>query len=57
MQTRIGLVTVCALALTLIGSTPMIAQPAGKGGNAPHARPQGPCDIYAAAGTPHRATM
>jgi hypothetical protein len=41
-----------ALALTLIGATWMMAQQAGTGANVPPPRPQGPCDIYAAAGDP-----
>ncbi|HEV3202322.1 MAG TPA: arabinofuranosidase catalytic domain-containing protein, partial [Bryobacteraceae bacterium] len=48
MKTRINLVLLLALALTLIGAALTMATPAGE---AP-ARPQGPCDIYAAAGDP-----
>jgi hypothetical protein len=48
MKTRISLVLMLAVALTLIGAALMMATPAGE---AP-ARPQGPCDIYAAAGDP-----
>ena len=44
MKTRIHL----ALALTLIGATLTMATPAG----AAPPRPEGPCDIYGAAGTP-----
>jgi len=40
------------LALTLIGATLMMATQAGAGRNVPPPRPQGPCDIYAAAGDP-----
>ncbi len=52
MTTRIKLVLMLALALTLIGATLMIAQQGGTGANFPHIRPKGPCDIYAAAGDP-----
>jgi hypothetical protein len=41
-----------ALALTLIGATLTMASQAGRGANAAPPRPQGPCDIYAAAGDP-----
>jgi len=46
MKTRINLALVLALPLTLIGATLTMAAQAGAGPN----RPQGPCDIYAAAG-------
>ena len=39
------------LALTLIGATLTMATQGGAGANVP-ARPQGPCDVYAAAGAP-----
>jgi hypothetical protein len=45
-------VYVLALALTLIGATLTMAAQAGAGPNAAPPRPQGPCDIYAAAGDP-----
>jgi hypothetical protein len=48
MKTRIHLVLIPALAAMLIGAVLTMAQPAG---SAPH-RPQGPCDIYGAAGDP-----
>ncbi len=48
MKTRINLVLMPALALTLIGSALTMPTPAGE---AP-ARPQGPCDIYAVANNP-----
>ena len=48
MKTKIGLVIILALAFTLPVAMLMMAQQAGAGRN----RPQGPCDIYAAAGTP-----
>ena len=52
MKTRINLVLMLALALTLIGATLTMAQQAGAGRNVPPPRPKGPCDIYAAAGDP-----
>src|SRR5664280_3563971 len=52
MKTRIDLVLMLALALTLIGVTLTMAEQAGAGPNLPPPRPKGPCDIYAAAGTP-----
>src|SRR5664280_1333388 len=52
MKTRIDLVLMLALALTLIGATLMMAQQAGAGANVPPPRPKGPCDIYAAAADP-----
>jgi hypothetical protein len=48
MKTKTHLVLRLALALTLIGAALTMATPAGE---APP-RPQGPCDIYAAAGGP-----
>jgi hypothetical protein len=50
MKTRIGFAQILALALTLIGGTLTMAQPAAAGPGAAPPRPQGPCDIYAAAG-------
>ena len=52
MKTRIDLALMLALALTLTGATLTMAAQAGAGGNASPPRPQGPCDIYAAAGDP-----
>jgi non-reducing end alpha-L-arabinofuranosidase len=52
MKTRIYLVLMVALALTLIGATLTMAEQAGAGPSAAPPRPQGPCDIYAAAGDP-----
>ena len=52
MKTRINLVLMLALALTLIGAALTMAQQAGAGRNVPPPRPKGPCDIYAAAGDP-----
>src|SRR5271155_4430274 len=51
MKTRIKLVLMIALALTLVGATLMMAQQAGAPANVPP-RPKGPCDIYAAAADP-----
>ena len=51
MKTRIALL-VPALALTLLGATSMMATQSGAGAAVPPPRPQGPCDIYAAAGDP-----
>jgi hypothetical protein len=48
MKTRINLVLMLAVALTLTGAALTMATPAAE---APP-RPQGPCDIYAAAGDP-----
>src|SRR5271155_2678876 len=50
MKTRIAFVTILAAAFTLPVATLMIARQAG--GNSTPSRPQGPCDIYAAAGNP-----
>ncbi|MEO8598163.1 MAG: arabinofuranosidase catalytic domain-containing protein [Candidatus Solibacter sp.] len=50
MKTRKNLLIMIAVVLTLIGTTYVMAQQAG-GGNVP-ARPQGPCDVYAAGGAP-----
>ena len=50
MKTRTKLVLMLAAALTLIGATLTMAQQGGA--NVPPPRPQGPCDIYAAAGDP-----
>ena len=52
MKTRIHLVLMPALALTLLGAALTMAQQAGRGRNAAPPRPQGPCDIYGAAGDP-----
>ena len=50
MKTRIDLAQMLALALTLTGGACTMAQPAAAGPGAAPPRPQGPCDIYAAAG-------
>jgi len=52
MRTRIDLRLVLAMALSLVGATLIMAQPAGAGSGDAPARPKGPCDIYAAAGDP-----
>src|SRR5512147_2130479 len=51
MKLRTRLLLMLAVALTLIGATYTMAQQAGAARNAP-ARPQGPCDIYAAGNAP-----
>ena len=52
MKTRIDFVLMLALAPTLIGATLTMAQQAGAGPSVAPPRLQGPCDIYAAAGSP-----
>jgi non-reducing end alpha-L-arabinofuranosidase len=52
MKTRISLLIMLALALTLPVATLMIAAQAGAGRNGPPPRPEGPGDIYKAAGCP-----
>ncbi len=52
MKTRIYLVPMLALALAPIGATLTRAQQTGSGTKTAVTRPQGPCDIYAAAGDP-----
>jgi non-reducing end alpha-L-arabinofuranosidase len=53
MKIRIHIaVSVVALALALIGTRSTTAQQAGAGASVAPPRPEGPCDIYAAAGTP-----
>src|SRR5512134_2983559 len=52
MKTRIGLLILLALALARPVATLMTAAQAGRGAVAAPTRPQGPCDIYAAAGAP-----
>jgi non-reducing end alpha-L-arabinofuranosidase len=51
MKTRIKLVLMAALTLTLVGAAVTLAQQ-GTRRNVPPPRPQGPCDIYGAAGDP-----
>ena len=53
MKTRINLVVMLTVALTLTGATLTMAQQGGAGAHVPpFPRPKGPCDIYAAAGDP-----
>jgi len=53
MKTRINLVGMLTVALTLTGATLTMAQQGGAGAHVPpFPRPKGPCDIYAAAGDP-----
>ena len=52
MKTRIDLALMLALPLTVIGATLTMTAQAGARANVPPSRPQGPCDIYAAAGAP-----
>ena len=51
MKTRIKLVMLLALALTLPTAALILAQQAGER-NARASRPEGPCDVYAAGGSP-----
>ncbi len=51
MKTRIKLAALLAMAVVLPPAALMMAQQVGAGRNG-SARPEGPCDIYAAAGTP-----
>jgi len=52
MKTRISLVIMLALALTLPEACLMMTKQAGVRRNVAPPRPEGPCDIYAAAGCP-----
>jgi hypothetical protein len=52
MKKKINFVILLALALTLPVATLWIAKAAGAGRNVPPPRPEGPCDIYAAGGSP-----
>lgn len=52
MKTKTGLLILLAVAFTLPGAALMLAQQAGVGGNAVPSRPEGPCDVYAAADCP-----
>ncbi len=52
MKTRIDIVLRLAVVLTVIGTTLTMAQQSPAGGVIPPPRPQGSCDIYAAAGAP-----
>src|SRR6266480_1397465 len=51
MKTTINLALMLALAL-IAGRTFTLAQQTGAGSSVPLTRPKGPCDIYAAGGTP-----
>src|SRR5579875_4010402 len=50
MKLTITLIRVLALALTVMCAASTMAQQVGAGPNVPPPRPEGPCDIYAAAG-------
>jgi hypothetical protein len=52
MKTRTTIVLMLALPLTLIGAASLMATQSGAGANAVPPRPQGPCDVYAAAAAP-----
>ncbi|HHY85780.1 MAG TPA: alpha-N-arabinofuranosidase [Verrucomicrobia bacterium] len=52
MKTKTLLLLILAIALTLPVATLIIAAQAGAGPSGTPARPEGPCDIYAAAGAP-----
>ena len=52
MKTKISFVIILALALTVPAAMLLIAKAAAAGRNIPPPRPQGPCDIYAAAACP-----
>ena len=52
MKSKISLVILLALALTLPVATLLIVRAAGAAGAGSPPRPEGPCDIYAAAGAP-----
>jgi hypothetical protein len=49
MKTRINLALMLALSLTMTGATLTMAAQAAAGAHIAQSRPQGPCDIYAAA--------
>ncbi|HWE87184.1 MAG TPA: arabinofuranosidase catalytic domain-containing protein [Terracidiphilus sp.] len=52
MKAKISFTVMVTMAFALIGARLTTAQAAGTGSNAAAVRPQGPCDIYAAAGDP-----
>ncbi len=52
MRAKIHFVQIFALAITAVGAFLEVAQPVHAGPSAAPARPEGPCDIYAAAGDP-----
>ncbi|HZQ51027.1 MAG TPA: arabinofuranosidase catalytic domain-containing protein [Bryobacteraceae bacterium] len=52
MKLRITLIRVLALVLAVMGGASAMAQQVGAGPDVPPPRPEGPCDIYTAAGDP-----
>jgi non-reducing end alpha-L-arabinofuranosidase len=52
MKTRMCLALMLALPLALVGATSMMATQGGARPSTPPPRPEGPCDVYAAAGAP-----
>jgi hypothetical protein len=52
MRLRAIAAAIPALTVTLAGAASIMARPAAAAPGVPPARPQGPCDIYAAAGAP-----
>jgi hypothetical protein len=52
MKSRINLALMLALAFMIVGAALTMTAQAGAGTKAPQSRPQGPCDIYSAAGDP-----
>jgi hypothetical protein len=52
MKSRINLAVLLALSFAMLGATFTVAQQSGAAGNGSSTRPQGPCDLYAAAGDP-----
>ncbi len=52
MKTKTQFTFLLALALSALGAALMMAQQAGRSASAAHPRPEGPCDVYAAAGDP-----
>src|SRR5580658_7362374 len=52
MKTKIVIAFVLTIALSLTGATLIRSQSAGAGSDHAPARPQGPCDLYVAAGDP-----
>jgi non-reducing end alpha-L-arabinofuranosidase len=52
MKTKVAVLLAFAPILALLGAASMMATQAARGAAAPPPRPQGPCDIYAAAGAP-----
>src|SRR6202451_4860994 len=52
MKTRIDVARVVVLAFALMGVALVLVQTSGAAAGSAPARPEGPCDIYAAAGDP-----